>query len=249
MTVKKQLIAVAIAPLVCSGVLAQKATGDAEDTSWKGDAELGYVSVSGNTEATTLKAHLKAEKAFAPKWNNTVLFDALNTSENKARSAERYFLSDQLDRELSEREYAFGYASYERDRYSGYKYSGIVAAGYGVKLIERDNMTWDLAAGPGYRYSELDEPQPDGDDVEKDLILRMNTEFMWKFSETAQFDQTLSVETGSENTVTKSSTSVKTNLSGALFLKVAYNVKYTKNVPTENKHADTETVVTIAYSF
>lgn len=218
------------------------------DDTWKGNIDFGYTSVSGNTESTTVVAGIKAA-ATIQAWKNTVIVNVLNESKESDRSAERYFISDQLNRNLNDTSYVFGYLSYDDDRFSGFDYQATVSAGYGRKLIDTDTMHWDGEIGPGYRYSEFDVANADGEDNSSEAILRLSTEYDWQFSNTAAFAQTLSVETGEENTISKSSTSLKTTIIGQLALKLAYNVKYTEEVAVGKKHADTETVVSISYNF
>lgn len=225
-----------------------QAEADTAQKAWKGDVEFGYTEISGNSESTTIKGHINAARTFG-KWKNTTIFDALNASDDGDRSAEKYFLSDKLDRALSDHDYLFAFASYEDDRYSGFDYQATIAAGYGFKILNRDTMQWDAEVGPGYRYSKYDEVNADGDDDESEVILRLATKYNWQFSDTAEFEQVVSVEAGEENTVSKSSTSLKTTIIGQFSLKLAYIVKYTEEVPADKKHADTETVVTVGYSF
>ena len=54
---------------------------------------------------------------------------------------------------------------------------------------------------------------------------------------------------GEENTVSKSTTSIKTTVKGGIGLKIAYLVQYTSDVPDDKVHADKQTTVTLVYSF
>ena len=115
-------------------------------------------------------------------------------------------------------------------------------------------MTWDIEAGPGYRYSKLDDnpgnvSQGKDGDTTDELILRLYTKYNWELSDTSTFEQTLNVESGKEATISKSVTSLKVSIVGALAMKLSYTIKYTDTVPKETKHADTETAVTLLYEF
>jgi len=213
---------------------------------WSGDLELGYVATSGNTKTQTIqsKADVRREVDL---WRYTINFDSLNTSEDGDRSAERYFLSNKLDYKYSDRAYLFGYASYTDDRFSGFDYQAVAAAGWGYRILAQDTMTWDAEIGPGYRKNKVEKGADASDDSE--AILRGYTQFKWKLSPTATFSQELQVETGSDNTISKSVTALRANIIGALAMKLAYTVKYTQDVPHGHKHADTETSVTLVYSF
>lgn len=213
---------------------------------WSGDAELGFVASEGNTDAKSVTANgaLIWEKG---DWKNNSELTSLNTKSEGVRSAEKYFVANRLSYTFSPNNYTFAYLSYDDDRFSGYKYKGTIAFGYGRRLINRDTMLWDAEIGPGYRRAEI-AADAIGDD-EEEGILRLSTNFRWDLSPTATFEQKLSVESGDENTVSKSSTSLKTSVAGGVGLKVAYLVNYTENVPPGKVHADKQTTVTMVYSF
>jgi putative salt-induced outer membrane protein YdiY len=214
---------------------------------WSGSVEMGYVSTTGNTNTSNIKGHadLKREK---DQWRYEAQADALNTEEDDKRSAEKYFLSNKLDYTFAPNTYTFGYASYENDRFSGYDWQAVVAAGVGYRLLDTDTMTWDVEAGPGYRYSKVSE-NTEGAGDEKEAIARLSTKYQWKLSDTAVFQEELSVESGSSNTVTRSITSLKTNIVGQLAMKLSYTVKHNTNVPPDTRRSDTETAVTLVYGF
>lgn len=213
---------------------------------WSGDLEFGYVGTSGNTEETNIKgkADINRERE---EWRYKLLFDAVNSEANGDRSAEKYVLSNRLAYQFNENDFAFGYAAYDEDKFSGFEYQATIAAGYGRRLINEETMHWDVEIGPGYRFTKVDDDST-GEDSEE-LIVRLYTNYVWDFSETATFSQSVNVESGEDNTISKSVTALKVKVAGDFSLKLSYTVKYTEEVPNENKHADTETAVTVAYSF
>lgn len=213
---------------------------------WSGDLEFGYLDTSGNTEETSItgKADVNWEK---DEWRNKILFNSLNSIANNERSAEKYSLSNLLAYQFNEFDYAFGYAAYEDDRFSGFDYQATVAAGYGRRLLNDEIMQWDVEIGPGYRITRVDENSTSED--AEDVIIRLYTNYLWQISESANFSQLVNIESGDENTITKSVTALKLQVIGAFSVKFSYTVKYTEKVPNDNKHADTETAITAAYSF
>ncbi len=218
-----------------------------EAPAWKADLELGYVATTGNTETTSIKTRADLTHE-SEQWKNLAHFDSLNTSEEDGRSAEKYFLSNKLDYKMDGGSYWFAYGSFDNDRFSGFEWQATAAAGYGRTFLQdRENMRLDVEAGPGYRTSKLDEDLV-GDD-EDEVILRAYGKYQWNVSDNALFEQELSMESGSENTISKSISSLKTTIVGSLALKLAYTVKYTEQVPSSKSHADTETSVTVVYSF
>ena len=213
---------------------------------WTGDLEFGYVDTSGNSNETSIKSNADITREHDA-WRYTINLNSLNTEADKVRSAEKYFFSNRLAYAYSEHNYVFGYASYEDDRFSGYQYQVTASGGYGRRLYNQDNLKWDAEIGPGYRYSKLDEGSDPSET--KEAIARLYTDINWQFTDTASFEQSLSVETGKDNTITKSTTALKAKVIGAFSVKLSYTIKYTSDVPSDTEHADKETAVTLAYSF
>ena len=219
---------------------------DKEISLWSGSVDFGYVNTSGNTEETTIKsaADIKREKN---EWRYNIVYNSLNTKSSDTRTAEKYFLANRLAYSYQDNDYVYGYASYDDDHFSGFDSQMTASAGWGHRIINEENMEWDVEIGPGYRYSKVDD-NTTADDSEE-AILRLFTSYKWDFSDTSTFSQALNVEGGEDNTISKSVTSLKVDIIGALALKLSYTIKYTEAVPVATKHADTETAVTLSYSF
>lgn len=227
--------------------------GEAQDVEeelkiWTGDVELGYVNTTGNTEESSMKskADITREKEA---WRFTIFYDSLNTKSDGERTAERYYYSNRLAYAYNEHDYSFVFASYDDDRFSGFDYQATASIGYGRRIYNEESLKWDVEVGPGYRYSKYDDTDPTTEGVSEEAILRMFTKLDWEITDATTFSQSLSVEAGDDNTISKSITSLKTEIIGSLSLKLSYTVKYTDEVPADRSHADEETAVTLAYSF
>lgn len=215
---------------------------------WSGEIAIGYANQSGNTEETTYSGKFDIERE-KDQWRYKILLDSLNSKASGERSSERYFLSNRLAYQFSDTNYAFGYAAYDDDRFSGFDYQATLSAGYGRRLLNNEKMQWDVEVGPGYRESKTEATGTTESDTSEELIVRMYTNYSWNFTDTANFSQTLEVEAGSDNTISRSVSSLSTQVIGALALKLSYAIKYTEEVPTDRKHADQETVLSLAYTF
>ncbi|MBW2940067.1 DUF481 domain-containing protein [Zhongshania aquimaris] len=221
---------------------------DAATKLWKGDVEFGYYQQDGNTEESSVVSKANGKRKNG-QWTYDISAEAQNSETTGVRSAERYFLNNRLAYDFSEFNYTFGYASAVKDRFSGFVYQATVAGGYGRRLLKSDRITWDAEVGPGARVSEFETESDAGDGQITEAILRMSTDFAWALSETATFEQKLTVESGDENTVSRSITSLKTKIVGGLGLKISYTMEYNEIVPNDTVHMDRETAVTVVYSF
>lgn len=240
------------------------------DNSWIGSLGLGMVVTSGNTENTNINSNIDITRDLE-RWRHNLHLDGLYTADEQGSTAERYFASWQSDYKLSERDYVFGYGSYEDDRFSAYEFQATVVIGYGRTLLATEDKNLNVEIGPGYRASRTAEVyeevngervrtivNPDGsrdfnlleDNVSEDeAIVRLAEHFDWQFSANSKFVQEFNVEVGAENTVARGLLALESQIAGSLFVRLYYAIKHNTDVPDDREKSDTETGVTIAYNF
>ena len=228
---------------------------DKNEYGWGGEAELGYVQTNGNSETQTLNAVLGGEHT-SVSWINSIRFEALNTSQNSETSAEKYYVIQKNDYKVSDRAYAFALGTYENDRFSGFEYQTTFTGGYGHKLIQSDRFELAVEIGPGYRFDKIEDTvDEDTGEVIKEgqtdeyLTGRFAEVLAWQLSKTAELEQELVVEGGSENTFYNFDVAIKTQVVGQLSMKVSYGLQYTENVNEGKENTDSESAVTLVYEF
>jgi len=220
----------------------------AEDTSpvslsWKGNVELGIVTTTGNTETETVNAKAKIGTE-REKWRHTVLLETLKSSTKGTTNAERFVINGQSDYKFSDHNYFFAMINYEDDSFSGYQSRINEALGYGRRVIGDTALTLDLEIGPGARQSKLDSGSS-----ENELTVRGAAKLLWKVSATSAFTEDLSTDVGEDVTIIKSVTALTAQVNGSLATKITYTIKNTSDVPVGIEKTDTETAVTLVYSF
>ena len=216
----------------------------AEDSAWKSQAELGIVNTSGNSKTSTVNAKVDGTHE-KDSWRHNIHAEILKTSTTGVTSAEKYQASGQSDYKFTKTDYAFGRINYENDKFSGFEYQATLSGGYGKRVMNETDMTLDLEIGPGIRFSK-DTLTLTSDD---EPLLRIAAKYLWKVSDTATFTEALSSEIGSDITITKSVTALQANINTTLAMKISFTVKNTSDVPVGSKKTDTETAVTLVYSF
>lgn len=219
------------------------AAEEAVNTSWKGEAELGFISTSGNTDTETLNAKAKIINE-RDKWKHTARIEATRASDSGTVTAQRNFVSAKTDFKFSERGYVFGLLQYEDNRFSGFDYQASLIMGYGRKLIKRDNLTLDAEVGVGTRQSELDSGVKNDEG-----ILYGGMEVDWKISKSANFNEKLTIESGDDATISKSVSGLKTKINSKLASKITYTIKHVSEVPVGVEKTDKEIAVTLVYNF
>ncbi|MFV1984805.1 MAG: YdiY family protein [Thiohalomonadales bacterium] len=210
---------------------------------WSGDAELGYLKSTGNTENKSMhaKGSLINERI---KWKHTTTFEVTNKSDKGETIAKRWYVTAKSDYKISNASYMFVGLSHESDDFSGYDYQSTGTFGYGNHIINKKILKLDLEAGVGTRQSKLNS----GASL-SETILKGAAKLIWVISNTSEFNQNLSVESGNENTQTRSVTALKMQIVGNLSSKITYSIKYNSDVPVGIVKKDTETVISLLYNF
>lgn len=246
---KKQLIAISAMSLCLA------TTAFAEEEVKKGltlDGEFGLILTTGNTETTSSKAKLSAKQEL-DSWSNEYLIEGLykkdtvetDDVEVETTSAESIFASAQGNYKLENPDHRlFIFGSYEDDRFSNFKYQGTIAAGWNQKLWGNDDSSFDYSIGPGYSFAETQS----GEDNDG-FIVRGAFNYSKTISETAVFTQTFSTEIGADNTKSRAESALSAKIAGNLSIKLSLNLDHNSDVDEGVDNLDTETAVTLVYSF
>ncbi len=237
----KKVLMIALSALFTAQVSAEEVKAESE---WKASAELGFVSTSGNTETETLNAKVEGTKE-NKQWRHELEATALKSSDEMGTTAQKYTATGQSNYKLKGgANFLFGNINYENDKFSGYDYRVTETIGYGRRVLDREDMKLDLEIGPGARQSKLDTG-----DTESEGIIRGAAKYKWQISKTSKFSEVLTVEAGEDATITKSVTSLTSQIEGNLSMKLTFTYKNTSEVPVGIDETDTETAVTLVYSF
>ncbi|QKT02667.1 DUF481 domain-containing protein [Ectothiorhodospiraceae bacterium 2226] len=216
-----------------------------EASTWDvgGEAELGVVATTGQTQSRSLNSALRAD-ARRDDWTHTARYKGVRVSSEEAVSTERYMGELRSAYQFTPRTGAFLNVRYDRDRFGAYRYRVSETAGLTWNVVRRTDTTLQLEAGAGARQSAL---RTGG--TEREAILRGAARFMHRFNPSAVFNQDLIVEAGEDNTVTESVSALRFDVIGNLATKLSYTVRYTSPVPEGFASTDTISAVTLVYGF
>jgi putative salt-induced outer membrane protein len=245
---KTKLLVTAVATSLLSfGAMAE----DAADT-WVVSAELGALITTGNTESSSLFTKISASHQLN-KWKNKYTFNTLvkedevvNADGNKESqtTADQYSLTGQGDYSLGEHSAAFVFGSYKNTKFSAYKGYTTVAGGYSFRAIDKENLTLDVNAGPGFTESETQDGV-----VESGAIIRSSLALTWQISESAKFEQNVSVEAAEFNTRTVAESALVSSINNSMQMKFGFALTNDSDVAPGLEKTDTETSATIVVSF
>ena len=229
------LIATVIAPV---SLMAQET-----ENGWSGKATLGYLATSGNTENSTLNTAF--EVGFKTgKWAHLYKAAAINAMENKVTTAEAYDTSWKSERNLTDKDFLFGRLHWRKDRFGGFDTQFSQTVGYGRRLIDTDKHKLNGELGVGARQSEDQSGFKDDE-----TVYRGGLDYKWQLSETAEFRQDLTAESGEANTYVESVTALSAKLLGDLALVASYTIKHNTDAPPLTEKTDTYTALSLEYAF
>jgi putative salt-induced outer membrane protein len=224
-----------------------------EGSNWYTAAELGAISTSGNTTGASVTGKIDARHEMA-NWSNEYIFsgyfkeDELVDSEGnhtRTRSAERFSVSAKAAYKLLEDGHrAFLLGSHVNDKFGAYTRYTSVGVGYGTQLLRREDRTVDVEVGPGYFHGENS-----AGGTESGMTVRGAAQLRWRVSPSAAFSQTVSVERGTSNMHSIAETALSTKINGTMQMKAAFSARNDSNVPETKKNTDTQTSLTVVYSF
>ncbi|WP_213997640.1 DUF481 domain-containing protein [Arsukibacterium sp.] len=249
----KLFTVLALGSLAVSSALSAQDAGTDETKVWQTSAELGAITTSGNTVGTSITGKIDARQELES-WSNQYIFSAFFKEDEKEdadgntvteRSAERYLISAKGAYKLdTEHDNLFIIGSHTRDEFGAFEKYNTVAIGYGTRLYDAETQHLDVEIGPGY----FSGTRATGES-ESGFIVRGAAAYNWQISESAAFSQTLSVEYGDDNTRTIAETALTAKINGAMQMKAAFLVQNDSDVQPDKENTDTQTSLTLVYSF
>lgn len=224
------------------------------------ETELGLISTTGNTKASSIVTKLDAKQDLK-NWRTNYIFDALYKKDevlsgelkgSEQTTAQRWYGSLQADYKIDTKHRAlFVFGSYGKDRFSGFDYQATIAMGFSDRLFKTSRSHFDYGIGPGVSFNKFEEPEFEEESADKSAIIRLSANYLYQISENAKFTQKFSsnfaVESD-ENTRSQAETAISANLSSRFALKASLSFVHNTQVPESKVSLDTQTALTLVFS-
>jgi putative salt-induced outer membrane protein len=211
---------------------------------WAGQGEAGFGFTSGNSSEQSAYAGIglvKDDLKLRHKLNLAADFRKSGTP--KVTTKERYSAFYGLDYKFNERIYFWSLIGWERDPFAGYARRFTEGAGVGYRVINAENMTLDLEAGPTLRQTKYVTGVS-----ENKLTARGSLAYRWQISDALAFSEDASVFAGSGNKTYLSTTGLTARLSEDFSARLSYNWQKESDPPFGRKSVDTATRLTLVYN-
>lgn len=232
--------------LLCTALVAA-AFNPAHAEGWTGSAELGFSNTTGNTKDRTLNTRLDMDHAQGL-WRHNIFGDIYHATSENVRTAERYALGYKPSYFLNDRDYVFGTARYDRDKFADIDNRWSQVLGMGRQLINDKQTYLEMEAGLGARQSHY---IVNADKLKhNEALLYLGARFNHTLSANASLLQNMRLEHGSDNTYVESITGVQFKVTDTVSAKLSHTVRYNNKITgARGKKTDQITGVNLVYSF
>lgn len=220
------------------------AMADASKDGFGGEASLGALSTSGNTDTRSVngKAALHYRDAA---WKHAGRLAAVTAQQDDVTTDERYSAGYKLSYDFNANDYIFGSLDYDNDRFAGIAQRTTEAVGYGRRLLTMERHQLDVEIGAG--ATQIKQAEPAG--RENSAVALLNGKYQWTISDSSKFTQTLKVEHSRTTTFINPVSELKLTVAGNLFTTLGYEVRHNTEVPVGTYKTDTLASVNLGYGF
>lgn len=257
---KLAIVALSCAPFI---TLAEEKK---EESPFKASAEFGALFKTGDTKSGDLKAGLDFDYEQG-QWRSSLNFDVLvrktetEVEQEDGSTKDEFETTDQKWTIVSQtnytiepngKNYIYGNASYEDNRFSSFDNQSSISLGWGRRWFETEKATLDADIGPGYKRDVLKEADDNGEKTNDSLIVQAQALYKRKINEHVEFKQLLVAKYApkdGENSTYKAESSITTKLIETLQLKFSFTLDHNTDVEEGKENTNTQTAVTLVYSF
>ncbi|MBA6326928.1 DUF481 domain-containing protein [Colwellia sp. MB02u-6] len=242
--------------------LAEEANTPAVESPYTASAELGMLFKTGDTNSADIKSGFDFTYE-VDDWKSTVTLGLLvKKSEQEDENGEEHFTtSDQkwtavgqtnYNIDTASPNYIYGNVSYEDNRFSNFKNQSSVSTGWGRRWFESKKATLDADIGPGYKRDVIRQTGAQAEQTKSAFIIQAQALYKRQINEHVLFKQLVVAKyapKADENSIYKARTSITTKLLETLQLKFSFTLDYNTDVEDDKENVNTETAMTLVYSF
>jgi len=228
-----------------------------------GSAELGFLYKTGNTNSGDIKTgfDLRLKKN---QWISLLDLDLLikKTDVTNSESGKTHFettdqkwsVTSQTNYSVNntDKNYFYGNIWYEDSNFNGFSNQSSVSTGWGQHWYKSKKASLWADIGPGYKRDVFKANDTDPERVEDSWIIQAQALYLRKLGEHVEYKQFFSAKhsvKSDQNSIYKAESTITTKLISTMQLKFSFTVVYNSEVEAGKEKTDTQTAVTLVYSF
>lgn len=211
---------------------------------WQGEVAVGYLETNGTTDSRSghMSARVQYERG---RWRHTGRTEAIVEQEEGVTTTARYQVLQKSAYTFTRREYVFEQVRAERNRPEDLDYRLAGIAGFGRRMVAGEQLTLDLEAGVGRRQTRT----VARDEQRREPIAEMIGELAWQITAGSRLNESLSVQSGADSTLSRSVTALTIQTTERLALSTSYEWVHHTAPVGEGSATETITALTVVYSF
>ncbi|MBU0556273.1 MAG: DUF481 domain-containing protein [Alphaproteobacteria bacterium] len=210
---------------------------------WSGSGELGGFITTGNTDSSGISAGLALERRGID-WLHKFRANVDYQRSDGVTTRNQWMASYEPNFTLNESIYAYGLATYEKDRFQGFSDRTIASGGVGVRLVQEANVRLDVKGGPAWRRTVwIGEP----DTTELNTLAA--ADLRWQLSRAFELKNNAQAVWSSGNSSYSNTTGLTGKLNGSLSARLSYAVRHETSPAEGAEMTDTITRATLVYDF
>ncbi len=219
---------------------------------WRGSLALSANGTSGNTDTGELAAAGRLTYGIGD-WNHLGGFAVAYGEANGIKNEEKFFATYEGSRQFTPEWYAFGIARYQYDGYltdsndvgiDGSETDAFLGFGPGYRVLNNQNHTWRVQAGPGVRYFK---------DVtgnsETEVGFIASSRYFYSFSETVSFTMDTDILGSDANTIVSNDAGVNFKMTNSLSTRLNLRTDYNTDPVAGLKSTDNTLGVSLVLGF
>lgn len=223
---------------------------------WTINAQAGYVSSKGNTDAQTANLKLDVVNQEFDNWKHELALQYVYGKQNGLATAERFDAMWQTNYKFSDRMYVFGQLLGDNDKFNGFEYQTTISAGLGYSVIKTNANVLDVQLGAGYSRSKpvtlVENTNGDvighiGLPVESQAVATTTIGYTHTFNASTKLINTLYAETGHLDTLVKEDLGLQVSMSKSFALTAGYEIRLNTAPPAGAERKDELVTLNLTY--
>ncbi len=215
---------------------------------WEGSAKLGFI--FSKTTTRSLSVNTGATVSYdVDYWKHSAEFSSYYTdTEDNEDGTNKYKMSYGVEYSLTDRQFLYLTNHYEHDRFATYRHQLTIATGFGATLIDNGKTSLSVGAGPGYRFSQRQDFDPDFPKQQQDeVIANAFIDLSSSLTESLEYGGKINTDYGEANTSTNVKAYIKNQLIEDVSLLV--DVEYIYNTVVASDQTKDEVYSTISLNY
>ena len=210
---------------------------------WSGSLSASLSATSGNTDTGDFSLGARMRYGAGP-WNHSFGAAIEYGEDNGVTSKEEAFGTYEANRYFNESFYLFGLGSVRYDDFASNRYDAFLGAGPGYRVVNTEDMTWRIQAGPGVRYTE-----DQLGDSETELAGLASSRFFYEVSETVFLTNDTDVLHSSDGTLATNEFGVNFKMTDTLSTRLGYRTEYNSDPLPGVENTDNALTAAIVFGF